>query len=150
MNHLRFIVYALLVLIIDQLLMGISGNINISILLPVTVYLATKDDFPRTIAFAFAVGILSDMAALRSVPLMAIFLVLSVLLANYLSKKYLEFRSVLAIILTASVLYVLQILLMSVVYAGSFDLVLLYSFLLNSIIGALVVLIISRRSLVGK
>lgn len=150
MNHLRFAVYALLVLFVDQLLLGISGNLGVSILLPVAVYLATKDGLPGAIAFAFAVGILSDMAALRSIPLMAIFLMLSVLLANYLSRRYLEFRSILAIILTASALYVFQILLMSVLYVGSFNLVLLYSFVVNSLTGALVILIISRRGLIGK
>lgn len=153
MNHLKFAIFLLLVLSIDQLLVGISGNIFISILLPATIFLATKENFPRSIIFAFATGILSDMAALRFVPLLAIFLVLSALLANYLSKKYLEFKSILAIVFTTSVLYIFQILLMSVVYTGSFDLVLLYSFLANSIVGALVVLelfTISKRGLIGE
>lgn len=153
MNHLKFIITTLVIFYLDQLLVGISGNLNISILLPAVVYFGTKINLPKSLIFAFALGILSDTTALRSIPIMAVFLTLSAFLVDYLSKKYLEFRSIMAIIITTSVLYIIEISIISILYAGSFNILLLYSFLVNCVVGILVILglfSISKRGLIGE
>jgi len=153
MNHLKFIIVVLVIFYFDQLLIGISGNLNISVLLPAVVYLATKINLPKSLFFAFVLGILSDTTVLRSIPIMAVFLILVAFLINYLSKKYLEFRSIMAVIIMTAVLCMVEISLMAILYAGSFNIVLLYSFLANSIVSILVIFelySISKRGLIGK
>jgi len=153
MNHLKFIALSIAIFYVDQLLLGISGNLCISVLLPVTVYLGTRKNLSRAIIFAFSTGIFSDMIGLRAFPLMAIFLVAVAILVHYLQQKYLEFHSMLAIFLTTVLLYAVEIAILTAIYAGPFGVVTIYSFLLNSIVGAFVIFwlfSVSRRGLYGE
>ncbi len=153
MKVFKIILFILVVFFIDQAITESSGIIAISIIVPAIIYISTHEELLISLIIAFALGFLSDISALRLFPVNTIFIVSASAAVYFLSKKYLEFKSILAMILVMIALYVIQIALFAVLYAGMFSLVLVYSFLANVFLGVIVFYIlikVFKGNLIGE
>ena len=153
MNSLRLAVFIAIIFILDQIILGFSSFLTVSIAIPTVVFVSTRGRFPRSLVTAFALGFLSDMAALRAFPVMAIYLTLIAIAIDFISKRYVEFRSVMAMFLVTVALYILQTVLLSLLYMGTLTIVSLYSVIISSVVGVITILLfrrVFRREEVGE
>jgi hypothetical protein len=144
MRVLKFSFFILVIFFLDQVFSGMLGWPGNCIILPAGVFIATQGNLPVSLAVGFSLGFLSDITALRSFPLISFFMIFSVLSLNFISNKYLEFRSVLSMILATSVLNVLQAVFLVLCYRESFSVFLLYPFSINLVIGFLTIIILRK------
>lgn len=144
MRVLKLVSFVLVVFFVDQVFSGMLGWPGNCIILPAGIFVATRGNLAVSLAVGFSLGFLSDITALRSFPLISFFVIVSVLFLNFISNKYLEFRSVLSMILATSALNVLQVVFLVLYYRESFSVFLIYPFFINLVIGVLTIIILRK------
>jgi cell shape-determining protein MreD len=144
MKVLKLISFFLVVFFLDQILAVVLGWPGNCIILPVVVFLAARGNFPISLLAGFSLGFLSDIVALREIPITSFFMLVSVLSLHLLSSKYLEFKSILSMILATLTLNILQIIFLILSFSESFSPFLIRPFIISSIVGVLVVILLKN------
>lgn len=153
MTDLYFIILALAFFYFDQLLMMISGWLNLSIAIPVILIFSIRDKLPRALVVAFIFGLLSDLTSFRAVPIMAVFLLFEVVFVHLIARRYIEVSLPYSMALIAAIFCLVQIFAMALFYSIPLSYFLLISAATNILLSMLVVFIFGRlakRSMVGK
>lgn len=144
MKILKISILILVVFFVDQILAGLLRWPVSCFVLPTIIFISVRKNLVLSMYIGFTLGFLSDVIALRSIPVMTIFLLASVLLLNFISNKYLEFKSFFTLAVTTILMAFLQVFILFIIYREPISISLVYSFLVSAIGGVLFILAVAR------
>ncbi len=144
MKILKTSILILIVFFVDQILTGLLRWPVNYFILPTIILVSTRKNLVFSMYIGFALGFLSDIMALRSIPVVTIFLLVSVLLLNFISNKYLEFKSFFTLAVTTTFMAFLQVFILFIIYREPISVNLIYSSLASAIGGVLFMLVVAR------